>query len=328
MIISRTPFRISFCGGGTDLPSYYRQEFGAVTTTAINKYMYITINKNFHDNIRVAYSETEITNRVENLKHDLVRECLKLMGIRKKIEVTTMADLPGKGTGMGSSSSLAVGLLHALHAFQDRYVPAEKLAQQACKVEIDILKNPIGKQDQYIAAYGGLKYVQFNPDDSVLVENITCSRQTKQELEKNLVLFYTGITRDANFILKEQNYNTPGRLDILRKMRDLAVELRDALVENDLTRFGQLMDKNWQYKKQLASGIANSEIDAYYERAKKVGALGGKILGAGGGGFFLFYCPKEKQDALSKALYPLREEPFKFEPQGSKIVFVDDAWNS
>ena len=328
MIISKTPFRISFCGGGTDFKSYYQKEFGAVTTTAINKYMYVTVNKRFGEEIRVGYSKTEIVDDVDKLKHDLVRECLKSMSIRKKIEVTTIADVPSRGTGLGSSSSLTVGLLNTLHAFQSRYAPAERLAKQACKIEIDVLKEPIGKQDQYIAAYGGFRHIQFHPDENVLVENIICSKDTKKELEDNLLLFYTGTTRKAKSILSEQKKNTPNNIKILGKMRDLALELRDSLLENDINKFGELLDKNWQYKKKLADGISNSDIDAYYERAKKAGALGGKVLGAGGGGFLLFYCQKEKQDKLRNALLGLREEPFRFEPHGSKIIFVDDSWNS
>lgn len=328
MIISRTPLRVSFCGGGTDLSSYYLKEYGAVTTTAINKYMYVTVNKRFDDDIRVGYSQTETVDNVDKLKHDLVRECLRLMEIKKKIEVTTIADVPGKGTGLGSSSSLAVGLLNALHAFKDKYAPAERLAKQACSVEIDMLKKPIGKQDQYIAAYGGLKHIQFSPDENVLVENIICSKSTKKELEENLLLFYTGATRKAEDILSEQTKNTPKKIEILRKMRDLALELRDSIVENNINSFGELLDRNWHYKKQLAGGITNQVIDDYYEKAKKAGAIGGKLLGAGGGGFLLFYCPEEKQKRLKQALQDLREEPFRFEPHGSKIIFVDDSWNS
>ncbi|MCL5075745.1 MAG: GHMP kinase [Chloroflexi bacterium] len=325
MIISRTPLRISFAGGGTDLPAYYTQEPGAVLSTAIAKYIYVTVNKKFDDLIRVSYSITEIVEDVDSLKHGLVREALKLAGIGSGIEITTIADVPSRGTGLGSSSTLTVGLLNALAAFQGQAKSAKMLAEQACEIEINRLGEPIGKQDQYIAAYGGLQFIQFQPDGSVFVDPVICPQEVKQQLERNLLLFYTGRTREANTVLLKQRQKTPANRDILRKMRGLAFTLRDCLTNNrDLDRFGQYLHQGWEYKKQLASGISDALLDSYYERALAAGALGGKLLGAGGGGFFLFYCPEDRQDGLRHALADLKETRFRFEPQGSKIIYVGD----
>lgn len=327
MIISRTPLRVSFAGGGSDLPCFSRNEMGAVTSTAINKYIYITVNKKFDDNIRASYSVTEIVDSVEDLKHELIREALKLVGLKGGIEITSIADIPSRGTGLGSSSTYTVGLLNALYAFKHKHVGAERLAAEACQIEIDICGKPIGKQDQYIASYGGLQHIQFNPDDSVFVDPIICSKETKEKLQASLLMLYTGITRSSNDILIEQARNTvedeeKGRW--LRKMVHLAQEVRDALNQDDLHSFGEILHQGWVEKRKMASSISNSQIDEWYERARRHGAFGGKILGAGGGGFLLLYAPAERHRDIVKALPELRPIAFRFEPQGSKIIYVEE----
>ncbi len=321
MIISRTPFRISFAGGGTDLAEVYKTQGGAVTTSAINKYMYITVNKKFDSGLRISYSKTELVDSVDKVQHPLIREALKLTGVTKGIEVTSMADMPAQ-TGLGSSSSFLVGLLNALYAYRGELHSPQELAQEACKIEIDLCKEPIGKQDQYIAAYGGLQHIQFNNDDSVFVDPLIVRKKT--ELEQRLLLFYTGITRPAGAILSEQKQDIANKMSILKQMKDLAVEVRDALTAGELDTFGKLLDDGWQLKKQLAGSISNGDIDAHYRAGLNAGALGGKLLGAGGGGFLLFYVNPEKQDAVRRAMGSLKETTFSFEPQGSKIIYVSD----
>jgi len=324
MIITRTPFRVSFGGGGTEFPDFYRVEPGAVVSTAINKYMYIVVNKRFDNTIRVSYSRTEIVKDVEKIQHPIVREALKLVGITKGIEIVSIADIPA-GTCLGSSSSFTVGLLNALYAYKGILKSAEELAREACCIEIDILGEPIGKQDQYIAAYGGFRYIQFNPDETVFVESIICDKENREKLNQNLFLFYTGNTREAKSILKEQKINTKksDKVECLKQMRNLAFELRSHFNNNsEPDILGEFLHKGWMLKKQLASGISNDKIDKYYEIALKAGALGGKILGAGGGGFLLLYCPKEKQTKLQEALNDLTLTEFSLEPEGSKIIYV------
>lgn len=327
MIISRTPLRVSFAGGGSDLAAYYRKRgYGSVVSTATCIYIYITVNKKFDDLIRVSYSQTEMVASLDQLEHNIIREALKLVGIEKGIEVVYMADIPlgSAGTGLGSSSSLAVGVLNALYAYRGQHVSAERLAQEACKIEIDILEHPIGKQDQYAAAYGGYNYIQFNDDESVFVDPIICLSDTKKRLERKLMLFYTGIERISSHILDEQREKTPQNIDYLHKIVELSDKLRECLSENDLDSFGEILHEGWINKGKLASRISNSQIDDYYARARRAGAVGGKILGAGGGGFLLLYCDEEKQDKVRKALAELKECPFQFEPQGSKIIYVSD----
>jgi D-glycero-alpha-D-manno-heptose-7-phosphate kinase len=324
MIITRTPFRISFVGGGTDIADFYRVERGAVVSTAINKYMYIVVNKRFDSTTRVGYSKTEIVKNVDEIQHPIVREALKLVGISDGIEIVSIADIPA-GTGLGSSSSFTVGLLNALYAYKGMLKSAEELARQATHLEIDILGEPIGKQDQYIAAYGGLRYIQFNPDETVFIEPIMYNKRNKDELNQNLLLLYTGDTRRAASILEEQksNMRRGNNVECLRKMRDLALELRKHLNNNDSPDvLGEFLNKGWSLKKQLAGGISSPEIDGYYEKALNAGALGGKILGAGGGGFLLLYCPKGKQPRIREVLKELTWTEFLLEPEGSKIIYV------
>ncbi len=285
--------------------------------------MYITVNKRFDDTIRVSYSKTEIVEDVEQIQHPIVRETLKLVGITGGVEIVSIADIPA-GTGLGSSSSFAVGLLNALYAYKGILKSAEELARQACHVEIDTVGEPIGKQDQYIAAYGGFRYIQFNPDETVFTEPIIHAKKNKERLNRNLLLFYTGKTREAGSILSEQKSNTKqsDKVEYLRKLRDLAFELKVQLNNSASPNvLGEFLHKGWLLKRRMASNVSNDKIDEYYEKALSAGALGGKILGAGGGGFLLLYCPEGRQTQVKEALN-LRQLDFSFEPEGSKIIYV------
>ncbi len=324
MVISRTPLRVSFAGGGTDLSSYYLLRGGAVTSTTINKHMYVTVNTKFDDDIRVSYSRTEIVKHVDELRHELVREAMKLTGVTSGVEITTIADIPSRGTGLGSSSSLTVGLLNALYAYKGEYKPAHVLAEEACKIEIDILGAPIGKQDQYAAAYGGLRHIEFLQDDSVRVSHVICTKERKKQLENNLMMFYTGITRKSTDILSEQKKKTKDKLEYLDRMKELSKKIMGAISRGDLDDVGRILHENWMLKKELASRISNPEIDEMYEKALSAGALGGKLLGAGGGGFLLLYVPEENQPKVKEALRHLKFMKFEFEPEGSKIIYLED----
>ena len=327
MIISRTPFRMSFVGGGSDLKEYYQHSYGSVVSTTINKFVYITANKKFTDYFRVSYSKTEYVKNVENIEHNLVREALKLLGITKGgIDIVYMSDmLPDhEGSGLGASSSLIVGTLNALHAFKGENVSAETLAREACKIEIEILGQPIGKQDQYAAAYGGFNHVQFNADESVFVNPVIFKKGIKEELNNKLLSFYTAINTRSDKVLTEQRKKTKDNLNTLNKMVELSEELKDELKNGNIDKFGEILHKGWVYKQKLATNITNPIINSYYEKARKAGAVGGKILGSGGGGFLLFYCEEKNQDNVRKALSNLKELPFKFEPEGSKIIYVND----
>jgi D-glycero-alpha-D-manno-heptose-7-phosphate kinase len=322
MIISRTPLRISLAGGGTDLQEYYKQGSGAVISTAINKYIYVTVNKRFEDTIRLGYSKTEIVEQIEDIEHKAAREALKHVGIDKGIEITTIADVPSRGSGLGSSSSFLVGLLNSIYAYKGQFRSAEMLAKNACTIEIDGLGAPIGKQDQYIAAYGGFKFMGFEKNGDVIVNPVICPDKVKKELEGNLMLFYTGIDRSSNHILEEQNKNTHVNKNELDRIKELAYELRDCINKKNIDRIGALLNENWQSKKKLASKISNPAIDEYYQKALDAGAIGGKLCGAGGGGFLMLYCKKEHQEKVQKTLKGLKELEFCFEPTGSQIVFV------
>lgn len=322
MIISKTPLRISFAGGGTDLQSYYQTGYGAVISMTISKYIYVTVHRRFDDSIRVSYTSTEIVERVEDLKHAIVRECLKMVGIEKGIEITTIGEVPA-GTGMGSSSTLTVGLLNALYAYKGMQLSAEELFSRACQIEIDILKSPIGKQDQSAAAFGGINYIRFNSDESVNRERIWLSEQSTRQLEKNLMLFYTGMCRDANTILTQQKKDTASKLSTLDSMREQAEELRNLFKNyNTGVEFGRLLDRGWQKKRSVTGAISNPEIDAFYEKALKAGAIGGKLLGAGGGGFLLLYVEDEHQQKVRNAL-KLPQMFFHISVYGSRIVYFN-----
>lgn len=327
MIITRTPLRVSFCGGGTDLPSYYSSQQGAVVSAALNKYVYITVNRltrYFEHRLLLKYSRTELVDSVDQVRHPIIREALKITGLEDGIEITSMADIPA-GTGLGSSSSYAVGLLHALHTFKGEYASAGQLAREACEIEISRLCEPIGKQDQYIAAYGGICYIRFNPDETVFVDPVICSPATKKVLQDNLLMFYTGTTRKASDILKVQKAATPKKMEVLTRMRDLCKKALDILQDGkSLNRFGEILDDAWVSKRSLVNGISNDSINQYYEAAQEAGAIGGKLLGAGGGGFLLFYVEPQNQDRVRHALGSLQELPFSFEPQGSKVIYVSD----
>ncbi len=326
MIISRTPLRMSFVGGGSDIHAYYHHGYGAVISTAINKYVYITVNRRFTDNIRVAYSKIEYVKTVDEIEHNLVREAMKLIGMTKGLEIAYMSDLlpAHEGSGLGASSSIVVGTLHALHAFKGEYVSADRLAREACQIEIDILGHPIGKQDQYAAAFGGFNHIQFNADESVMVNPIIFDKSVKEQLNRNLIMFYLGKQVTSGDILTEQIKKTENKIAIYDKMVEQVTELQDALRNNDLARFGEILHTGWMYKQQLASKISNPLINAYYEKARNAGAIGGKILGSGGGGFLLFYCEEAKQDSVRNALHDLKETPFAFEASGSRIIYVSD----
>lgn len=326
MIISRTPLRLSFIGGGSDLAVYYQKSPGSVLSTALNMYIYITVNKKFDDLIRVSYSKTEMVPSVDEIEHNIIRAALKIVGIEKGVDIVYMGDIPlgSAGIGLGSSSSLAVGVLNALYAYKGKHVSAEHLAQKACEIEIDILQQPIGKQDQYAAAYGGFNFIQFNRDESVFVDPVICDRVTRQKLNKKLLLFYTGIMRDSSSILSEQKESIDDNRITLDAMVELSKVMRDSIINQDLESIGHFLHESWEHKKKLATKITTVQINEYYERARKAGAIGGKILGAGGGGFILFYCDEAWQDNVRKALFDLKEVPFLFEPQGSKIIYVSD----
>jgi len=324
MIISRTPMRMSFVGGGSDLPVFYRKYGGAVISTAIDRYVYITVNQKFDERIRVSYSRTEDVRNIERIRHPLVRESLKLVGINGGVEITCIADIPSKGSGLGSSSSFTVGLLNALHAFASRHAGAEQLASEACTVEMERCGDPIGKQDQYAAAFGGLNFVRFNPDDTVVVEPIICRRETIQEFQAHTVVFYTGITRSASDILKHQSSalaTQKRKCDVTRRMVELAHTLLRELQQNRLSSVGEIIHEGWLLKKGLTRGITTDRIDEWYNKARRAGATGGKLLGAGAGGFLMFYAAPEKHEAIESSL-KLRRVDFRFEPQGSRIIFV------
>ncbi len=327
MIITRTPLRVSFFGGGTDLASYYNREQGAVVNTAINKYVYITVNqlsRYFRNRILIKYSETELVDSVDEVRHPLIREAMKMAGVTDRVEITSMADIPA-GTGLGSSSTYTVGLLHALYTFKGQYVSAARLAEEACEIEINRLHDPIGKQDQYIAAYGGIRYIRFNSDETVFVDPVICGPETKVALQDCLLMFYTGITRKAGDILHQQKADTHKKMDVLTGMRNLCGKALEVLRQGrSLNRFGEMLHEGWELKRTVVGSISNNHINAYYETAREAGALGGKLLGAGGGGFLLFYVEPHLQNHVRRALSELQELPFRFEPQGSKVIYISD----
>ncbi|GAB4532463.1 MAG: GHMP kinase [Anaerolineales bacterium] len=321
MIIVQTPVRVSFFGGGTDFPAFYLQEGGCVLSTTIDKYIFVTIReRRFDDRIWVSYTRTQIAETIDEVQHELIREAMRLTGVRGGLEINTMGDVPA-GTGLGSSGTVTVGALHALYAYQNILVTAETLARQACQIELDILKRPGGVQDEYIAAYGGLRFMTFQQDGSIQVEAVKLAPELQTRLNENLLLFYTGLNRRSETILDEQKHNVHDRLPILRRMKTIALTARRELEAGNLDALGELLHESWQLKKQLASRISNGEIDAWYQAARKAGALGGKITGAGGGGFFLVYTPYEYHQAVREALSDLREMPFRLEPDGSKVIF-------
>ena len=322
MIISQTPLRISFVGGGTDLKEFWEIEEGKVLSSTIDKYVYVIVKERFDDLIYLNYSKKEIVESISEIKHELIREAMIMAGITSGIEVTTLADIPSEGSGLGSSSSITVGLLNAFYTHRGVQVTAEQLANEACEIEIDILNKPIGKQDQYIAAYGGLREITFKSDCTVDIERVNINSEDLRIFGSNILLFYTNITRKSSTILEEQKSRTKDKFEILRTMRDQVPKFRKVL-ENSVPfdDVGHILHKAWMMKKQLASKITDSHIDHMYESARNSGALGGKISGAGGGGFLILYVPREKQDSIRQALNDYREFPFMLESDGSKIIF-------
>jgi len=321
MIISQTPLRISICGGGTDFKDYYLQNEGFVLSTTIDKYVYVIVKERFDDLIYINYTKKEIVESVDEIKHELVREALKKTGIEKGVEITMLADIPSEGSGLGSSSSITVGLLNAFYQFNGIQVTHEQLAREACEIEIDILGKPIGKQDQYIAAYGGLRTFKFKKDDTVETSLVNTNNSHKRKLGANLLLFFTNVTRKSASILGEQKKLIQDKLDYHNKIKALAFEAKEAIESGEIDKVGVLLAENWELKKNLSSNITNEEIDKMYERTILGGAVGGKISGAGGGGFLLAYCKREKQDVLREAMDKYLEMPFMLEPHGSKIIF-------
>jgi D-glycero-alpha-D-manno-heptose-7-phosphate kinase len=325
-VLTSTPLRISFAGGGTDLSEFYQQGYGAVLSSAIDKYLYVQVKRHgslFREQYRLNYSETETVDRLSAIKNDIGRECLKLLKVEPPIYISTVADVPAS-SGLGSSSTFAVGLLNALHALQGERVSVGQLAEEAGHLEIDVLKRPIGKQDHYAAALGGLNYLSFHADGRVTLEPQHLPDGTIDRLFEHLLLFFTGIRRDAAEVLTDQKKNTASQMANLTAMREQAEELRALLQKGlDIHQFGNVLDAGWQLKRQLASGISNDQVDTWYKSAREAGAVGGKLCGAGGGGFLLFVVPPEHQQDVRHALSGLKEVPLGYEAQGSRILFTE-----
>ena len=321
MIISQTPLRVSFVGGGTDMPSYYENTPGMVISTTIDKYLFVIINERFDDKIYINYMKKEIVNDVNEIEHELVREAMKMTGVNKGVEITMLADIPSTGSGLGSSSSLTVGLLNALYNYLGKQVTAEQLACEACEIEIDILRKPIGKQDQYIAAYGGVNKFIFKGDGSVETKSLDLTRENRIRLGSNLLLHFTNITRKADSILSDQKNNTQDNLSSLNSLVDLVHKLEQEFRIENWDALGLLLKENWDIKKHLAKGITLPEIDEMIEIALSNGAIGVKIAGAGGGGFLLSYVSRNEQDKFRTSMNKYVELPFMLDPFGSRIVY-------
>jgi len=330
MIVSKTPLRMSFVGGGSDLPSFYRHENGgAVLSTTIDKYIYVAVNRNFDKGIRLSYSISEELNSIKDIKHPIIRNALEFLNIDGSIEITSMADIPSKGSGLGSSSSFTVALLHALYAYKNMHISKDELGKLASHIELDLCNDPIGKQDQYAAAYGGLNLIEFKEDDSVLVQPIICKKNTIKKMEKSIIVFYTGRTRDASLLLREQSKNMDSSVKrlLMKEMVSSVYSMKKLLERGEIEGIGELLDKNWKLKCQMASNISDPEIDAWYKNGISAGASGGKILGAGNGGFIMFYAPEEKHNSIINAMKGLKRVPFNFEKNGSQILFYQPTTN-
>lgn len=328
MIITQTPLRIGLLGGGTDLPDYYRPYGGRVLNCALDKYIYVIVKQRFDDEIYVNYSRKEIVSHVDDIGHELVREAMKMTGVSNGVEITTLADIPSAGSGLGSSSAVAVGLLHALFAYQGCQVSGEELAERACTIEIERCGKPIGKQDQYAAALGGIRDIRFGPGDAVVAEEVVLPAAQRRDFQQQIMLFYTGITRSADTILAEQNANietTRPQLDLLRDLAGLGV---DSLRSGDIDAVGAGVREAWEAKRKLASGISSDQIDAAVTRALDAGATGAKVTGAGGGGFLLAITPLERQRAVRESLSDMQELPIKLDRLGSRVILnvLRDIW--
>ena len=329
MIITQTPLRIGLLGGGTDLPDYYREHGGRVLNCAIDKYIYVIVKQRFDDDIYVNYSRKEIVSTIDDLEHELVREAMRMTGVVQGVEITTLADIPSAGgSGLGSSSAVTVGLLNALFAYQGHQVSAVELAERACTIELELCRKPIGKQDQYIAALGGIRDIRFGPGEAVVGEELGLSADERRALQHQVMLFYTGVTRDANTILAEQTANIAGTRPQLDLLRDLAGFAVDRLRSGDVDAIGPALRESWEAKRKLASGVSNDQIDEAVGRALDAGATGAKLTGAGGGGFLLVICPMERQRAVRQDLAYMRELPVKLDRLGSRGVLnvTRDIW--
>lgn len=326
MIIAKTPLRMSYVGGGSDMPSFYREYGGAVISSAIDSFVYVIVKDRFEQGIRLSYSKTENVLKATELEHPIVRNALKMFEVKDHIEIVSIAEIPSTGTGLGSSSSFSVGLINALSSYKNISLDKERLAQLACNLEIELCKSPIGKQDQYAAAYGGLKVYKFNGDDTVTVEDVPIKPETKNQLEQETIAFYIGGTRDANAILAAQQIELKEREKIktMKKMVSLVADLKGELESSSLSNFGPILHENWLLKRGLSHGIANKYVDDLYEAAMSCGATGGKLLGAGGGGFMIFHAPTYSiQKSIKKKLVGIREVCFKLEEEGSKILTIN-----
>ncbi len=329
MIVVRTPLRLSFVGGGSDMQAFYDQQDGMVISSAIDKFVYVIVKERFDDKIYINYSRKECVDSVDQIEHDLVREAMRMTGVSKGVEITTLADIPSSGSGLGSSSSITVGLLHAFYAYRNILVTAEQLASEACKIEIDLIGKPIGRQDQYAAAYGNLNLFGFHGDDTVSRHQVDIDNDKFRIFSSHLLLYFTGITRKADEILCRQEQGVAGqeKAAIMADMVALVKPFREALQSGDIEECGRLLDLNWQMKQQMASGISNDKIEAMYRLAKEAGAYGGKVAGAGGGGFLLLLAPREKQNQVFKAMSDFRELPFVLERSGSNVIFSDRRYS-
>lgn len=326
MIISKTPLRISFVGGGTDLGEFCNEHGGAVVSSSIDKWIYVVVAQRFEGDVRVSYSKTEIVPVANEVEHELVREALRLTGLPRGLDVVTLADVPSQGTGLGSSSTVTVGLLNALYAYQGVFRSPVELAEEASHIEIDVLGKPIGRQDQYAAAQGGFNLIEFLPnDEGIRVAPIVCPPHTLERLHRSLMLFYTGRQRAASDVLSEQHEAIVdgSATTALLSMRDLAYEMRDTLGRGDVEAVGVLLDKNWELKRSLVAGISDSDVDNWYRQAREAGATGGKLLGAGAGGFLLVMAPPSQQARVRAALNDLREVPFHFAARGTQIILLE-----
>ena len=323
MIITKTPLRIGFVGGGTDIPEYYRKHGGLLVSAAINKYIYIVVNKKFDDEIRISYSKTEMVKTVNEIEHPSIREALKLLNIDGGIEILSISDIPSTGTGLGSSSTFLVGLLNALHAYKSEFVSREDLAREAVKIEREILREPGGKQDQYMAAHGGIQLIEFKKNEEVSLKRINIKGEELSEFNDQLLMFYTGIERKSAEVHRDQGNKIDDNLPHYDRMRDIAFETYDALINKKYEELGKLMDENWQLKKNLSNHISNGKIDDWYSTAKKSGARGGKLIGAGGGGFLLFTAPLESQNHVMNSLNMLERYRFQIENLGSRVIYLE-----
>lgn len=328
MIISRTPFRISFVGGGTDLRSFYSSEPGKVLSAAIDKYIYLVVKRQFgivEYKYRVNWRKVELRNSIDEIEHPIVREALRMLKIDFPIEISTFADIPAE-TGLGSSSAFCVGLLHALFALKGQLVTKYQLASKAAELEVDILGRIMGKQDHFISSYGNLNVFTFHSNEKVTVEPVFYKSKTRKALEKNLIMFYTSLKRDASKVLDSQNKSTYSKFETLREMRDLVPTLRDVLISGkNLSRIGGILNRGWELKRSITTEISSSVIDEYYKKAIDAGALGGKLLGAGGGGFLLFYVEPQKRKKVMtslKELYPLKVG---IDESGTRITYYDQT---